>query len=338
MQRKLSEISSFEVILCLSVVMIHILSESVASYAKNTILSFLSFAASKSLAFVVPGFMISAGIKFAHKFEHGSFGYFSFLKGRITRIYLPYVLFSVIYYLYFVFYRKYFDFSFEALFNYLKYGSIAAPFYFVALIMQFYILSPLIMLFCRIIPSNLGIFIAAVINILSVYYLRDLRYGDRIFTSFILYWVIGCYMGMDFRTTMSRLLRSKKIWVISGIVLTIVYVGFSYLDFLEIYTSFVAELLKIAFCISASIMCLISMPKSVGFFAEEVAPVTFYIYLIHCLVIFETQHQMDLFGITSIPLRFLIAFLSAYIISLLVSVIYLKFKKLFTRKEDSYYL
>ncbi len=335
MQRKLSEISSFEVILCLSVVMIHLLSESIAAYAKDSILSFLSFVTSRALTFVVPAFMISAGIKFANKFEHGSFGYFSFLKGRITKIYLPYVIFSIIYYVYFVFYRRYFDFSFNALLRYLTYGSIAAPFYFVALIMQFYLLSPIIMIFCRIIPSNLGIFIAAVINIVCMYYSRELKYGDRIFTSYILYWVIGCYIGMDFRTTISRLRRSKKLLMILGISLTVIYVGFSYAEFRGIYGSFLTELLKIAFCISASLMYLVSMPKSVGFFAEELAPVTFYVYLIHCLVIFETQHLMDIFGIASIPLRFFIAFFSAYFVSLLISVCYVKIKKLF-RKKNKY--
>ncbi len=327
MQKKLSEISSFEVILCLSVVMIHILSESIAAYAKGSVLSILSFSISKMLTFVVPGFMISAGIKFANKFEHGSFNYFSFLKKRITKIYLPYIVFSIIYYLYFVFYRNYFDFSFVKLGNYLLYGSIAAPFYFIALIMQFYILSPIIMVFYRVLPSNIGIFFAAIINIASMYFLKDLRYSDRIFTSYFLYWTIGCYIGMDFRTSISRLNRFKKPLTVLGISLTIVYVALSYIEFCGFFESFLTEILKVAFCISASLMYLVLMPKSVGFAAEQIAPVTFYIYLIHCLIIFEAQHLLTNWGIENIPLRFLLVFLATYIISLVISVVYLKTKK-----------
>lgn len=327
MQKKLSEISSFEVILCLSVVMIHILSESIAAYAKGSVLSILSFSISRMLTFVVPGFMISAGIKFANKFEHDSFNYFSFMKTRITKIYLPYVVFSIIYYLYFVFYRNYFDFSFIKLGNYLLYGSIAAPFYFIALIMQFYILSPIIMIFYRILPSNIGIFFAAIINIASMYFLKELKYSDRIFTSYFLYWTIGCYIGTDFRTSLSRLTRFKKPITILGISLTIIYVALSYAEFCGVFESFFIEILKVAFCISTSLMYLVLMPKSVGFAAEQIAPVTFYIYLIHCLIIFEAQHLLTNWGIENIPLRFLLVFLATYIISLVISVVYLKTKK-----------
>ena len=338
MQRRLSEISSFEVILCLSVVMIHILSESIASYAKGTILSFLSFSASTVLTFVVPAFMISAGIKFAHKFENTAFNYLSFMRGRLTKIYLPYVIFTVIHYLYFVFYRKYFGFDFLELLNYILHGSIVAPFYFIALIMQFYILSPVIMMFCRIIPSNLGILIAAIINIVCLYFSGGLQYGDRIFTVYLLYWTIGCYIGMDFRSAISRLSRLKKIIVPLGIIFTVIYVGVSYAQFLGLFNSFLTEILKIAFCLSASFMWLVLMPKSEGFIADSLAPVTFYVFLIHCLVIIETQFLLTNWGITSIPLRFIITFFSAYIISLVVSIVFLKIKGLFIKsKQNSFW-
>ncbi len=338
MQRKLSEISSFEVILCLSVVMIHILSESIASYAKGTILSFLSFSASTVLTFVVPAFMISAGIKFAHKFENTSFNYLSFMRGRLAKIYLPYVVFTILHYLYFVFYRKYFGFNFFELLRFLLHGSIVAPFYFIALIMQFYILSPVIMQFCRIIPSNLGIFIAATINIVCLYFSDAMRYGDRIFTVYLLYWIIGCYIGIDFRTSISRLSRLKKIIVPLGIIFTIIYTSVSYAEFLGLFHTFFTEILKIAFCLSASLMWLVLMPKSEGFIADSLAPVTFYVFLIHCLVIIEIQFLMTNWGITSIPLRFIITFFATYIISLAVSIVFLKIKGIFIKsKQNSFW-
>ena len=318
--------------------MIHILSESIDLYAKGTFLSFLSFSASKMLTFVVPAFMISAGIKFAHKFENTSFNYLTFIRGRITKIYLPYVVFTVLHYLYFVYYRRYFDFDINALLEYIEYGSIVAPFYFIALIMQFYILSPIIMMFCRIIPSNLGIFIAAVINILCLNFSGNSQYGDRIFTVYILYWIIGCYIGMDFRIAMSRLTRLKKIIVPLGIIFTVIYTGVSYMDFLWQIDSYYIEILKIAFCISASFMWLILMPKSNGIIAENLAPVTFYVFLIHCLVIIETQFWLTNWGVTAVPLRFIITFFATYIISLVVSVIFLKIKDLFVKsKQNSFW-
>lgn len=76
MRRKLEEISSFETILCLFVVMIHVLSDSIANYPKGSLLSAVSFVFSRFLTFAVPAFIMSSGIKFAHSFSEGNFNYF----------------------------------------------------------------------------------------------------------------------------------------------------------------------------------------------------------------------------------------------------------------------
>ncbi len=334
MQRKLSEIASFEVVLCFFVVMIHVVSESVASYNKGSFPFFLSFVFSKALTFAVPAFVISSGIKFAHKFETTSFNYFSFLKGRLLRIYVPYVIFTILHYLYFVFYRKYFSFDVFALIDYIKYGSLVAPFYFIALIMQFYILAPLFMMFCRVIPANLGIALAAVINIACSWFFADLQYANRIFLVYILYWIIGCYIGMDFRTSMSRLSRMKKPLIPTAIIITIIYVGLAFCEHIELFDVYFIDILKMAYCVAASFMWLSLMPKSEGFVADMVAPATFYVFLIHCLIITETQFLLTGWNITSTPLRFLIIFFVTYTLSITLSVLYLKIKSKFVKTKE----
>ncbi len=325
-RRKLSEISSFEVLLCLFVVMIHILSEGIGYYEKGTVLSFLYFGFSRALTFAVPGFVISAGIKFAHKYEHSTFNYFSFIKGRIIKIYIPYIIFAVIYYLYFVYYRDFFEFDLSKLGNYLWYGSLVAPFYFVILIMQFYVLSPIIMMFYRLLPQRAGILLAAVISILAVAFLNDYKYSDRIFLHYLIYWVIGCYIGSDFRTSMSRLLRLKKPLVIGGVFFTALYIGFSYANFCGAEASLASEIIKFIYCILASLMYLVSMPKSVGFLADHIAPATYYVFLVHCLVIFHIQYLLTEFGVSVIFIRLLITVFLTYILSLLLSVGYITLK------------
>ena len=95
-RKKLTEISSFETVLCLFVVMIHVLSDSIASYPKGSFLSAISFLFSRALTFVVPAFIMSSAIKFAHAYSEGEFRYFSFLKRRITKIYIPYLIIATI--------------------------------------------------------------------------------------------------------------------------------------------------------------------------------------------------------------------------------------------------
>ncbi len=330
MRKKLAEISSFETVLCLFVVMIHVLSDSISRYPIGSVPSGISFIFSRTITFVVPAFIISSGIKFTHTYNDGSFNYFSFLKRRITKIYIPYLIMATIYYLYFVFHRNYFHFEWSALFKYLSLGTIAAPFYFVIIIMQLYIIAPLTYHFCRNISPVVGLILAAVITILSKYLMLDFRYSDRVFPVYFIYWIIGCYMGLNFDMNLDKLKRTKGIWIILGLIFTALYSGVAYMEFLGWFHSFWTEILKIAFAAFASIMWLIIMPEYAHEGADILSPATFYIYLIHCLVIFETEHIMEKLSITSVPQRFFIIFFSAYIVSVALSVIYSQLKsKLF---------
>lgn len=332
MRRKLEEISSFETILCLFVVMIHVLSDSIANYPKGSLLSAVSFVFSRFLTFAVPAFIMSSGIKFAHSFSEGNFNYFSFLKRRITKIYIPYLIMATIYYLYFVFHRHYFDFSWVVLGRHLSLGTIAAPFYFIVIIMQMYILAPITLGFCKNITPAFGILIAGAITILSKYLMLDFKYSDRVFLVYFVYWIIGCYLGINFDMNLDRLKRSKIPLIIAGCVLTVLYPMVAYFEFLNIFHSFYTEVLKILFASFASVMWLIFMPRYEHEGVDILSPATFYIYLIHCLVIFETEHIMEINNITSVPQRFFITFFSAYIVSVVLAVLYLQIKsRLFRR-------
>ena len=333
MRRKLSEISAYESVLCLFVIMIHVLSDSIAAYPLGSLSSGVSFIISRIISFAVPAFIISSGIKFSHTYADESFSYFSFLKRRIVKIYIPYLIIASIYYLYFVFHRNYFPFAWSAFFRHLSLGTIAAPFYFIIIIIQFYIIAPLTYHFCRNITPIVGLILAAVITILSKYLLIGVQYADRIFLGYFIYWIIGCYLGLNFDMNLDKLKRSKGVWVVLGLVLTALYSAVAYMEFIGWFTVFATEILKMAFASVSSIMWLVIMPKYQHEGADIVSPATFYIYLIHCLVIFEAEHLMDAehWNITSTPVRFVIIFFSAYIVSILLSVIYSRIKMLFAR-------
>ena len=330
-KRRLSEISSFESVLCLFVVMIHVLSDSISAYPKGTVLSALSFFTSRVLTFVVPAFIISSAIKFAHSYSDYNFRYFSFLKRRITKIYIPYLIVAAIYYLYFVYHRHYFDFSWMALFRYLSLGTIAAPFYFIIIIMQLYIIAPITLGFCKSISPFAGIPLAFIITVLSKFLMLDFQYSDRIFLGYFIYWIIGCYIGINFDMNLNRLKRLKGVWVALGLIFTALYSATAYFEFLGWFHSFWTEILKILFASFASVMWLLIMPEYAHEGADIISPATFYIYLIHCLVIFETEHWLEQWQITATPLRFVIIFFSAYVISILAAVIYSRLKMLMRR-------
>ena len=334
MRKKLSEIDSFEAVLCLFVVMIHVLSDSIAAYPVGSFLSAVSFISARILTFAVPAFIISSGVKFAHTYTEGDFKYTSFLKRRITKIYIPYLIVAAVYYLYFVYHRHYFPFDGLVMTRHLALGTIAAPFYFIVIIMQFYILAPITFGFCRRITPTFGIVLAGIITVVAKYFLIGFKYADRIFLVYFIYWIIGCYIGINFDMNLERLRRKKKTFIILGIALTVIYTTAAYLEFLFDTYYFGTEILKILFAGYASIMWLINMPKYEHGGADILSPATYYIFLIHCLVIFETEHIMELKGISDTPQRFWITLGAAYLISITLSVIYSKIKLLFIKDKD----
>lgn len=326
MKRRLPEISSFETVLCLFVVMIHILSDSIEGYPKGSVLSGASFIFSRAITFAVPAFIISSAIKFAHIYAEGGFEYLTFLKRRITKIYIPYLIITVVYYAYFVFHLHYFDFDTGALFKHLTFGTVAAPFYFIIIIMQFYIIAPITLVFCKNITPAAGLVLSFLITVASRYFGADFQYSDRVFLGYFVYWIIGCYMGLNFDMNLNRLKRKRGCWIILGVLFTAVYSVVAYIEFLGWLNSFGTEILKILFAAFASVMWLLIMPEYQHEGADIVSPATFYIYLIHCLVIFETEHIMARQSITAVPLRFVILFFSTYNISITVSVLYSRLK------------
>lgn len=325
-RQKLSEISYFEVILCFFVVMIHILAESIAHYEKGTIASIAVFSASRMLTFAVPGFVISAGIKFAHKYRYDQFKYFHFINGRIKKIYIPYLFCSVIYYLYFVYQRQYFAFSVSDMAEYLACGSIAAPFYFVVFMMQIYFLAPLIIVYYRKLSPLAGIGIAAVITVFALYLFSGYEHSNKLFFQYFLYWIIGCYIGIDFEKRIQSLKKRRIILFIFAFLIMATYIVLSYMQFTQIYNSFICDIVKVFYCVFVPIAYLSFMPQKQNKVITLIAPVTFYIYLIHCLVLTEMQYILDKNMITYIPLRFVLLSISTYLISIIVSVVYYKTK------------
>lgn len=328
MKKRLNEIASYEVLLCIFVVMIHALSECIEKLPRGTALSTVAFCISRSMTFVVPAFIISAGAKFANKFKNSKLNYFSFIRGRVLRIYLPYVLIAVIYYLYFVYRLRWFSFNSGQMLEYVGLGTIAAPFYFIVVIMQFYILAPLWLACYKNLTWTAGVSFAVIVTAGLGFVLKDFPYGDRIFTAYLMYWIIGCYIGGDFDYNMQTLRRNGKIIIPLGIIFTITYTAMAFGEFCGKSYGYLTELSKIVFSTFASLAYLVVMPKREIFFSEKMAPLTYYVYLIHCLVIFEVNHLMSEKGIDEIWVRFLIRMVSVYIVSFLVAFLYSKLKKI----------
>ena len=143
MKRKITEVSVFEFFLCMFVILIHLLSEGINVFPKWSVLSIVFFTVTKLTTFAVPAFIFTSALKLFYKFSERKFTYAPFLLDRIRKIYLPYIIMVVIYYIIFVYAFHIYEFNPVSLIKYILNGDLSAQFYFVVLIMQFYLLMPL---------------------------------------------------------------------------------------------------------------------------------------------------------------------------------------------------
>lgn len=203
MNKRKNEISIINVLLCLIVILIHLISKPISSLSMETALYKPYTALWRSSSFVVQGFIFLSGVKTFLGNRRES--YIQFITKRIKTIIIPYILSVLLYYLYFVYILKYFPFSIKDFIGYLVRGDIAAQFYFVVIIVQFYLLYPL---WCKILDKIKPVYaiaVALIINIVCGMYLLFIVNAltgfdafhsyDKFFTTYIMYWVGGMYVG-----------------------------------------------------------------------------------------------------------------------------------------------
>lgn len=322
------EISLLNVIFCLLVIFIHISSEPVTKLISGTAAHTAIFSAWKLSAFVVQGFIMLSGAKLYLSGKSRKF--LPYIKARFTGIYIPYAAAVTVYYMFFLD-HKYYPFSLKDLGMYILRGDLSAQFYFVVVIMQFYLLKKLWDIMLGKIPAIFAILTSLVISLLGIFCLGRVfgMYNDRVFTTYLIYWVLGCYIGRNYEK-FKELITKSKIWIFAGFVATATAeVTAGYTRILPFYAS---EILHMLYCLLAILSCYIIAlklgEKAMKFRAlRAIDSAAFYIYLWHILVLTATDMRMAEYSVTDIGTRFIIRTASTYLVTILLCTQYVKSKK-----------
>lgn len=213
------ELSILNVLFCLLVVLIHILSHPIVNLDKLSWQYSLVFFVQR-LSFVsVPGFFFLSGVKLTLP-RTGHRTLRSYWLGRVKSILLPYLLAAAVYYLFFVVIGWYtFDVGF-----FLKetaLGTLSSPFYFVITLFQFILLAPLFQYLPRRFSPVFMLPLAVLVTQLSSIYLGSILqlfrpdisfpYANRIFTSYLIYYLAGCCAGQNYERFLTLLKENRPL-------------------------------------------------------------------------------------------------------------------------------
>jgi len=201
--------------------------------------------------------------------------------------------------------------------------------------MQFYLLMPLWIKMTEKIKPFTAIAVSLSVMLIAKQYIPQLlsgfekisSYNDRIFTTYLVYWTAGCYVGINYKKVCSYLEKSLIPFAVLFIATASADIVFSYKTF--VYGKYFAflENLHMVYCISA-IMFLFSLFTRIRNipFADKLSSVSFNVYLFHCLVIFIFNDFMARLGITSITALFFIRMVAAYGITFALCLMYQNIK------------
>ena len=198
---KKNEISVLNVLFCLMVIFIHVTAAPLTGHNTTENVSKILFYIQRMCGVAVHGFVFLSSLKLFLK-DTSQINYRKYIKSRLRKIYLPYLIFVIIYYLFEVT-RGFYDFNVSQLFKFILFGSGESHFYFIFVIMQFYLLFPLWRKLLKTNKVGLLLLVAAVINFVCYCHLPDIllkigihnSYNHGLFTSYIFVWVLGCVCG-----------------------------------------------------------------------------------------------------------------------------------------------
>lgn len=320
MRKRKMEISMFNVMLAMVVILIHLMSVPKTSLPPEVPLYKVFMFASRLCAFVVQAFIFLSGMKTFLGGREEPYG--KFLLKRLRTVVLPYAAAVMIYYLYFVYIEKYFPFSIGDYAGYLVRGDLAAHFYFVVVIIQFYLLYPVWKAAAKRLKPAAVLGAAALINIVlgaySYYWLDKLfngyvfTFGDRLFTTYILYWVGGMYAGIYYDRFMAFITRHCLLLGVAYAVIAVIDNGALYMQQFRGMAPLHLDMLHLLYCAAAilfwmSVMTAVKDKKIFGLRAADRS--SYKVYLFHILFIFlldefVTPVIVDKTGLTSTTLTF----------------------------------
>jgi len=335
----IEELTYFNAVACLLVILIHVLSLGISSVSPNAWQAVVIYLPWRFAAFVVPAFLFCGAVKMAGQAQDrvDFRSYRRFLISRICKIYVPYLIWNVIYYLAFL-PIHYVNGTWRELLSYLLTGSLSAPFYYVILVMQFYMLQPLWVWMVNRIPWYLSVCGAILITFFSqrlteVLGLAGLEfaYADRIFTSYLVFWVLGLYVGRYYDAVQSSVMKHQRavfgsgIFVLGYVLLSYIQYAYPVFVFQMDYVKVFADCLSIAILLALSIVIRQSglrLKKGLEF----VHAASFFVFLSHCLFLTLGTAYLQGVGVGSLSVLLWFRFLICYTVPFLLYILWEKIK------------
>lgn len=292
----------------------------------------------KGLTFVVQGFIMLSACKFFLT-KKDEVPYFKYIKIRLKSVAIPYVFAFIVYYIVFML-RYDYKLDFWFIFKNFITGNLVYHLYFIPLILQFDLLTPLWKKIIDKVCPVAAIPLFIVLTMLCQDYLPYIinkcfpdftfLYNDRIVTTYLSFYIIGGYIGKNYDKFLNLLVKHKTKVFIIYLFITLVFSYFTYVNYNYIYTVSFYNNIHSLYVISALIILFLIAFKIAPFVMDkfkilkDIDKASFYIYLWHVLTLYGANYILEKFGIISDFLSFIIRIIIVYPVTIFLCILYFK--------------
>ena len=332
-QARRTEISLLNLLFCLLVVWIHCCSHPISVLDRSS-WQFALILALQRLAFVsVHGFFFLSGVKLT--LGGGTpppLG--RYWLRRTKAIFLPYLLAVAVYYVYFM-RRGYFGFSLPDLVGYAVRGDLSSPFYFIVALVQFVLLAPLFRWLARrwspviLLPTAFGITLLSVQQLNEVLHLfspaLNFPYSDRIFTSYLFYYLAGCCAGQYYDRFLDLLRKNTGLLAACALFFAAADVYLSHRILADGVFFSCPELIRslyLSTAIPALYALALRFPMPLPSLAQKMDRASFLVYLYHSLVITIFNDWAARLGIQKVSVQFALRLVAVYTVTFLGCILW----------------
>ena len=331
---KLYELDYMRFIACLAVMIVHISATGVTDYIHGSFPHIMMLVVNRSFKFTTPVFIFLSGVTSFYSYRNKEFKYFSFLKKRLSKVLVAYFIWCIIYYVAYI-WIGYYGIDIKFFIKNVLQGTMSYHLYFVIIITQMYIVGPL---FYRVIKKYdkkiLILVTAALITVLCAEFIR-FELSDRIFLKYMVFYMFGIYVTLEYDKYILWI-NKNKILVVAGYVVTgLIYTIVTYYDMVIItYVWFVFSIFSVFFVYYLGLV-LKDKFKNIYSFIKLFGQSSYYIYLMHPLVLTMMILYAENNGILSVTKRLLLYSVTVIPVTIISCLVFTALKNKISKQKKA---
>lgn len=283
---KLYELDYMRFIACFAVMIVHITATGITEYIHGSFPYTLMLLINRSIKFTTPVFILLSGVTsfYSYGYKNREFKYMEFLKKRLSKVVVAYLVWCIIYYAAYI-YLGYYTIDIKFFVKRVLLGTMSYHLYFVIIIIQMYIVGPVFYFMLKNTDKKVKMLIfAGIITYLCAEFIR-FNLSDRLFLKYMVFYMLGIYITMEYNNFLIWIKKNKVFIILGYIIMSIIYTVVSYYDSV-IYTFiwFLFSSISLFFVYLIGLF-LKDILKNIYSFIKVFGQSSYYIYLMHPLVL-----------------------------------------------------